>query len=460
MDASHPGTIAFVSKRLIVAVLVGSFGGFVFGFDLGALSAATQSLKAQFALSPWGFGITISASIWGTVAGSILAGRFADRYARKSLIAWCALLYTVAAIGIAISISPHWHVVLAMRFLCGVAIGGFTVGCPLYLSEVAPAAMRGRVVGAFQVLVGVGVIVAFSAGAVCAHFAHADAAWKWILGLGAVPGGLLLVMAQFLPIGESVGFTADRGQADASQTAGSPDRRLFARSNTRLILLATSIAVFNQLSGVNVLLLYLLQILAGGGVNFMLGHTYTVLISGLSLATTILGMAFVDRLGRKPLLYIGSAGMAICLVTLGLATPHHVDPALYLLVLIAYNAFFAFSQGTVVWVYLSELFPPGLRGSGQGFGSTVHWVANAILISVFPSVQRASSVRVFYVFATMMMLQIAVVRLWYPETRGTALGSLVAAQEGGLHPRLRLDLLRDGYPEDPGTHTVRRRSPG
>jgi hypothetical protein len=168
-------------------------------------------------------------------------------------------------------------------------------------------------------------------------------------------------------------------------------------------------------------------------VNFSLGHTYTVLISGLSLTTTILGMAFVDRLGRKPLLYVGSVGMAICLVTLGLAIPHRGDPVIYLSILVAYNAFFAFSQGTVVWVYLSELFPRGLRGSGQGFGSTVHWIANAILISVFPSVQHASSVRVFYLFALMMVLQIAVIWVWYPETKGTALGSLVAAEPGGLH---------------------------
>jgi MFS transporter, SP family, arabinose:H+ symporter len=408
-----------VNKRLIVAVLVGSLGGFVFGFDLGALSAATESLRSQFALSPWAFGLTMSASIWGTVAGAILAGRFADRSDRRSLIARCALLYAVAAIGITIPFPSLWPLVLAMRSMCGIAIGGFTVGCPLYLSEVAPIAMRGRVVGMFQVQVGAGVIAAFSTGAVIAHYWPSATAWKWMLGLGALPALGLILLARLMPRVEDGGQVGDIPSQSYERAA----QRLFVGRNARLIFLATSVAVFNQLSGVNVLLIYMLEILASAGVNFSLGHTYTVLISGLSLVTTMLGMAFVDRLGRKPLLYLGSFGMASCLVTLGLAIPHHFNPVIYLSVLVAYNAFFAFSQGAVVWVYLSELFPPGLRGAGQGFGSSVHWIANAVLISVFPIVQHASSVRFFYIFALMMVLQTVVIRVWYPETKGTELGT-------------------------------------
>ena len=365
-----------------------------------------------------------------------LCGRIADRFDRRYLIACCGLLYAVAAIGITMSVPSEWFLVLAMRFVCGMAIGGFTVGCPLYLSEVAPIAMRGRVVGVFQVQVGAGVIAAFSAGAVCAHFAPSATPWKWILGMGALPALALLFLARFMPKVEAEGVASDSAQLAAEipfQSHGRPDQRLFVRRNARLILLATSIAVFNQLSGVNVLLLYMLEILTSAGVDFSLGHKYTVLISGLTLVITMLGMAFVDRLGRKPLLYLGSLGMAGCLVTLGLSIPHHFNPLFYLFILVSYNAFFAFSQGTVVWVYLSELFPPGLRGSGQGYGSTVHWIANAVLISVFPSVQHASSVGIFYIFTLMMVLQIVVIWLWYPETRGTELGSFAAAEEGGLH---------------------------
>ena len=418
-----------MNKRLIAAVFLVSLGGLVFGFDLGALSAATPGLKAQFGLSPWVFGLTISASIWGTVLGAILAGRFADRCRRTSLIAWCALLYGAAAIAITIPIPSEWLLVLSMRFLCGAAIGGLTVGCPLYLSELAPVAMRGRVVGLFQVQVGVGVMVAFFAGAVCVRLAQSSTAWRAILGLGAVPSLALFLLIRWMPQLEEAERASERPRFDVS----TPVERLFVRKNARVLLLATSIAVFNQLSGVNVLLLYMLEILASAGVNFSLGHKYTILISGLSLGTTMLGMTFVDRLGRKPLLYVGSLGMAVCLLTLGFEIPRHAAPILYLFLLIAYNAFFAFSQGTVVWVYLSELFPPGLRGSGQGYGSTVHWIANAILISVFPRVQHASSVWVFYVFAAMMVLQVVVIRVWYPETRGTALGWFAPGKVGRLH---------------------------
>lgn len=424
-----------MNKRLITAAFVGSLGGFVFGYDLGALSAATTGLRDFFNLSPWIFGLTISSSVWGTVLGSILVGRFADKIDRRDVITLCSVLYTLAAVGIMLPASSTWLFVVAMRFLCGMAVGGFTVGCPLYLSEIAPTEMRGRVVGVFQVQVGAGVIAAFSVGAVNAHLAGSSTAWKWVLGLGALPAAVLLLLVRFMPQIELELCDSDSGRNPLStqpcSRVPSVRQKLFQRNNTRLILVATSLAVFNQLSGVNILLLYMLEIFASAGMSFSVGHTYTVLISCLSLLTTLAGMAFVDRLGRKPLLYIGSAGMAVCLLTLGLGIPHHLAPLLYVSILVAYNAFFAFSQGTVVWVYLSELFPPGLRGVGQGYGSSVHWVANAMLVSIFPSVQHASTVRIFYIFALMMAFQIVVIWLWYPETNGTALGSFAVAGGAG-----------------------------
>ena len=413
-----------MSKRLLAAAFAASLGGFVFGYDLGALSSATQSLRGQFNLSPPAFGLTISFSLWGTVLGSLLSGRWADRVGRRSLISGCSLLYAIAAIGTTLPVPSEWVFVLAMRFLCGMAIGGFTVGCPLYLSELAPVAMRGRLVSMFQVQVGVGVVVAFSAGSVFAHLKSAENVWRWCLGAGAVPAVVLLLLLLFVSRGEPT----VANHTDPQTLSGANRERLFCRKNARPLLLATSIAIFNQLSGVNIVLLYMLDILASAGIGFAIGHTYTVLISCLSLATTLVGMAFVDKWGRKPLLFLGSAGMAVCLLCLGFAIPHRYEPLLYLSILVAYNAFFAFSQGTVVWVYLSELFPEGIRGAGQGYGSSVHWITNAILVSVFPIMQHVSSVRIIYFFAIMMALQIAVIWRWYPETRGTALGSFVRAE--------------------------------
>ena len=150
-----------MNKRLITAALVGSFGGFIFGYDLGALSASTQSLRGQLHLSPAVFGLTVSSSLWGTVCGALLSGRVADRVGRRDLIAGCSILYALAAIGITLANPSTWILVPAMRFLSGMSIGGFTVACPLYLSEIAPVALRGRLVSLFQVQVSAGVLVGF-----------------------------------------------------------------------------------------------------------------------------------------------------------------------------------------------------------------------------------------------------------------------------------------------------------
>jgi MFS transporter, SP family, arabinose:H+ symporter len=292
-------------------------------------------------------------------------------------------------------------------------------------------------VSLFQVQVGAGVLVAFSVGLVLAHSAATGTQWRWCMGLGAIPAIILVFLLRFISPGDfKLSPSSSQEKPPATMTLPVPNRafggeKLFSRKNARPILLATSIALFNQLSGVNILLLYLLDILSSAGLGVFLGHTYTVLIASISLTTTVLGMAFVDRLGRKPLLLWGSAGMAVCLFCLALAIPHHLGPLFYLSILVAYNVFFAFSQGTVVWVYLSELFSPGTRGAGQGYGSAVNWIANAILVSIFPIMQRASPVRAFFFFSLAMVLQIGVVLLWYPETRGTALGSVAAPERAG-----------------------------
>ncbi len=435
-----------MDKRLVLAAVICSLGGVTFGYDIGALSAVTQNLKEQFSLSPASFGLTISSSLWGTICGSLLAGRLVDRIGRRSLIASCSFLYALAAVCQALPTTPNWHLLLALRFLSGMAIGGFTVGCPLYLAEIAPIALRGRFVSLFQLQVGVGVVLGFLTGWLAAHWVAVGIYWRWCLGACAIPALTLLLLMRFMPE-EPGGFAVKAklriggagirlqeplrpnrpsNHQGSDELTGSPSQsdKLFSGRYTRPILLATSIAVFNQLSGVNILLLYLLEILSSAGLGPLSGHTFTVVTSCLSLVTTLLGMAYVDQWGRKPLLVMGSAGMALCLFGLAITIPHHIKPMWYLVILVAYNAFFAFSQGTVIWVYLSELFPPEVRGAGQGYGAAVHWIANAILISLFPTLQHGSQIGFFYFLVAMMILQIGVVLLWYPETKGTTLGAL------------------------------------
>jgi MFS transporter, SP family, arabinose:H+ symporter len=287
--------VARLTRHRIAEAFAVSLGGFVFGYDLGAISSATQSLRSDFHLSPAVFGITISFSLWGTVFGSLLAGRFADRTGRRSLIAGCAILYAVAATGTMLPVPSRWAFLLVMRFLCGVAVGGFTVSCPLYLAELAPSEHRGRFVGLFQLQVGAGVVVAFGAGCLFARFGLQGEVWRWCLGAGVVPA-LILLLGMWMVFGretlraEGLGAT---GNSDISVSRLMPKpsdgrQRLFRRRNLHLILLATSIAIFNQLSGVNIVLFYMLDILSSAGIDLDTGHTYTVLISCLSLGTTLL----------------------------------------------------------------------------------------------------------------------------------------------------------------------------
>ena len=289
-------------------------------------------------------------------------------------------------------------------------------------------------------------MLAFVASAVLAHSISEAAMWKWCFGLGGIPSLCLLASLLWVPEGphwlagqgrwrdaavsaSRLGLSAKEwlGEADTAAIdlpSPSSQEKLFRRKFLRPILLATSIALFNQLTGVNILRIYLLDLLMSTGMGRLTSHSYSVLISCLNLIALLLGMMIVDQLGRRPLLIAGSAGMAFCMLALTVALRHHAQGIFYLVILVSYNAFFAFSQGAVAWVYLSELFPFSVRGNGQSFGALVHWIANAGLIWIFPVLQHAAPQGSFLLFAFMMLLQIAVVLLWYPETKGTNLGAV------------------------------------
>jgi sugar porter (SP) family MFS transporter len=433
--------------RRTLAAAICSLGGMTFGFDLGALSSATQGLKQSYVLSPALFGLTISVSLWGAVCASLIAGRLADKLGRRGLLFVCALFHVMAAAGLALPVSLPWTLVLVLRFLSGLAIGGFVVGCPLYLAEIAPRARRGRFVGWFQVQIGSGVVLAFIASDLLVRLVSEAVMWKWCFGLGAVPSLCLVGLLRWVP--EEPHWLAGQGRWRDARSAAellgisneewpqegitgaielpprSARERLFCRKYLRPLLLATSVALFNQLCGVNIVRIYLLNLLSSTGMGRSTSHTYAVLISCLNLVALLLGMMFVDRLGRRPLLIAGSAGMSLCLLALSFGLRTHVPAVYYLVILVAYNTFFAFSQGAAAWVYLSELFPFPVRGKGQGYGAFVHWVANAALIWFFPILENAAPQAGFCLFAFMMVVQIAIILRWYPETKGTRLGAVV-----------------------------------
>ena len=422
-----------------------------FGYDLGALSGATQGLARTYTLSPVLLGLTISASLWGAVFASPITGRLADLVGRRGLLAACATAYALAGGVLASPMHWPWSMVLGLRLLSGFAIGGFVVGCPLYLAEIAPRDLRGRFVGWFQLQIGAGAVVAFAASAALAHRFAEIVEWKWCFGLGAIPPALLVALLHWLP--EEPHWLAGQGRwsdaAAAARRLGFQEfewpsengfdamplpsqksrERLFQRRYLGPVLLATIVALFNQLCGVTVLRVYLLDLLSSAGVGRIMSHWYGVAISGLNLVALLLGMMIVDRVGRRPLLMWGSAGMALCLFALAWALRSRTEAILYFGIFVAYNTFFACSQGAAAWVYLSEIFPFPVRGKGQGYGALIHWVSNASLIWLFPVMEHAMPQSSFVLFAFCMVLQVAVVSIWYPETKGTRLGAVAEADK-------------------------------
>jgi sugar porter (SP) family MFS transporter len=426
-----------------VAAAVCSLGGFTFGYDLGALSGATRGLAHEYTLTPGLFGLTVSVSLWGAVCASPLAGRLADRLGRRRLLVLCALAYGLVAVLLALRWHWPWAMVLGLRLASGAALAGFVVVCPLYLAEIAPRARRGRFVGLFQLMTGMGVVAAFAASAALAGRVALVAEWKWCFGLGALAPALLLAFVHWAP--EEPHWLLRHGrrvQADASalclglgaeewppaemhaSQAAAPSEQLFQRKYARALVLATLTAVFNQLCGVTILRVYLLDLLSSTGMSSQLSHNLGLLVAALNVLALVGGLALVDRVGRKPLLAAGSAAMAACLLLLALALRVHPHEAFYVAILVAYNTAFAASQGAVGWVYISEVFPYPVRGQGQGFAAWVHWVVNAALIWMYPVLEAWVPRSSFLLFAAATAVQAMVVLAWFPETKGRRLGEI------------------------------------
>jgi sugar porter (SP) family MFS transporter len=437
---------AGINPRLALSFLAGALCGLLFGYDIGAISSATQWLRAEFALSPSALGVVVSAALWGTIVGSLIAGAIADALDRRNALLIAVLLYGLSAICTALVSS--FDRLLILRFFCGVGIGLLSVVAPMYLAEISPPNLRGRLVGSFQIAVGAGVVVAFAANYdIARHFVYGGA-WRWCLGCGAVPAllcGSLLFAASPSPrwlalqrrFAECETTLRKLGSADpdadqasllaAVDTADSWGRQpLFARRNLRPILLAAALAVFNQLSGVNVLLYYVLDIFTNLGSGQLNGRKDAVLVAAMGLAVTLIAVSVMDCAGRKPLLLLGTAGMSMCLALL--AAIHRLGwPAWSVVaVFVGFNAFFAFSQGTVLWVYLSEIFPLPMRARGQSLGSTVHWISNAVITGSFPVIASYGTSKVFLGFAAMLAAQFLIILVYFPETKRIGLEALAA----------------------------------
>lgn len=440
-----------LNAHVVKSTVVAALGGLLFGFDTVVISGTTSALKSTFSLSEWGLGFTVGSALLGTILGAMLASIPGDKLGRKLSLMLMAGLYFISALGCAFG--WDWNSLLVFRFIGGLGIGGSSVLGPMYIAEISPARSRGKLVGLFQFNVVFGILVAYLSNYLIGQAGFGDAEWRWKLGIAAVPAVFFFLMLFGIP--QSPRWLVRQGRVDEARKVledvgegnheeelaaivesidaehGQGDEPLFQHKYRLPIFLAISIGMFNQLSGINAILYYLNDIFARAGFDKVSSDLQAVAIGATNFLATILAMSVIDKLGRKKMLLIGSVGTAVCLggVTAIFATGRHEAMLVWLLV--GFIAFFAFSQGAVIWVYLSEVFPTRVRAKGQSLGSFSHWLMNAVISMSFPYIAKQSGAAPFGLFTAMVVLQFFVVLFVFPETKGVTLEQM--QKKLGIH---------------------------
>ncbi|HEY1342473.1 MAG TPA: sugar porter family MFS transporter [Bryobacteraceae bacterium] len=430
-----------VNGYLLKSSGVAALGGLLFGFDTAVIAGATGALTEAYSLTPATLGLTVSAALWGTIVGAMFGGVPGDRYGRRGSLRITAVLYLISALGCAFAWG--WYPLVVARFIGGLGIGASSVLGPMYIAEIAPPKHRGRLVGFFQFNIVLGILLAYLSNYIIGGLGFGEVEWRWKLGISAVPAALFLLALFTIP--ESPRWLVKRGRVDEAtevlRSTGDPDYRtemaaiveslderhggaaepLFQRKYRLPIFLAVSLAMFNQLSGINAILYYLNDIFAKAGFTKVSGDLQAVAVGAANLLFTIVAMSVIDKMGRKALLLIGSVGTAVALAGVSVIFFSGSRQDLLVWCLAGFIGFFAFSQGAVIWVYLSEIFPTRVRAKGQSLGSFTHWIMNAIISGVFPVLAASSGGAPFVFFAVMMALQFFVVLTMFPETKGHTL---------------------------------------
>jgi sugar porter (SP) family MFS transporter len=430
-----------MNANLAKATAVGALGGLLFGFDTAVISGTTHSLTIAYGLSPRDLGITVAMALVGTVIGAMSAGIPGQKWGGRETLRVLAVFYVISALGCAFA--WNWDALLVARFIGGLGIGGSSVLGPVYIAELAPAKTRGRLVGTFQINIVIGILLAYLSNYCIGRLGLGATEWRWQLGIAAIPAVLFLVLLFGIPPSSRWLVTQKRVEEARSvlvmMGAENPEGELkeivdsihlerlataeplFSWKYRFPLFLAITIGMFNQLSGINAILYYLNDIFAAAGFSKISGDLQAVAVGGMNLLATLLGMSVIDKLGRKSLLLIGSVGTAACLFGVSWVFFTHSHRSSLLWFLIVYIAFFAISQGAVIWVYIGEVFPNRVRAKGQSVGSSSHWIMNAIIAYTFPQLAKSSGAYPFVFFGAMMVLQFFVVFAFYPETKGHSL---------------------------------------
>jgi MFS transporter, SP family, arabinose:H+ symporter len=431
--------------HLMKATLTGALGGLLFGFDTVVISGAIDALVRLYGLSPRQMGETVAIGLVGTVVGSLGAGVVGQRLGGREALRMTAVLYVLSAFGC--GLAWNWPAFMVFRFVGGLGIGASSVLGPVYIAELSPAKWRGRLVGAFQFNVVLGILAAYVSNYAIRTLHLGAAEWRWQVGVAALPAFGFLALLFGIP--RSPRWCAGQGRFDDAlavlKQMGEPDpqaelddiRAALAQEHATAhepvfrwkyrfpLFLAISIGAFNQLAGINSILYYLNSIFASAGFSQISGDQQAIAIGATNLIFTIVGMSLIDKLGRKTLLLVGAAGTASCLGGVAWLFKTHSHPGALVWVLVTYIAFFALSQGAVIWVYIGEVFPNAVRSKGQGVGNASHWIMNTVIQMAFPVVVHSLNTETpFVFFAVMTAVQFLVVLFVYPETKGQTLEAL------------------------------------
>jgi sugar porter (SP) family MFS transporter len=429
-----------LNSSLLKSTVVAALGGLLFGFDTVVISGTTQALTDLYHLTPFALGVTVTSALIGTIIGSLTAGIPGDAIGRRDSLRFMAVLYVVSAVGCAVA--WNWSALVAFRFIGGLGIGGSSVLGPMYIAEIAPAKWRGRLVGFFQFNVVLGILLAYLSNYLIGTRNLGPLEWRWKLGISAIPAVFFLLMLFGIP--RSPRWLAKKGRIEEArnvlQLIGEKDYErelqeivtsidvehhqhdsLFTRQYRLPVFLAVTIGMFNQLAGINAILYYLNQIFADAGFSKVSADLQSVAIGATNLVFTMIAMTLIDRVGRKILLLIGAVGTASCLAGVAAIFLTHQHKEYLVWLLVAYIAFFAFSQGAVIWVYIGEVFPNRVRAQGQSLGSFSHWFMAGVISLGFPPLAAKSGGYPFLFFSAMTIVQFLVVLFIYPETKGVSL---------------------------------------
>jgi sugar porter (SP) family MFS transporter len=431
---------------LLISAIVAALGSLLFGFDTAVISGTTEALQHLYGLDKFWLGFTVSSALLGTMVGSLLVGRPADWWGRRPVLAMLAVLFVFAAVGCALA--WNWYALLFFRWLGGVAVGGASVVCPMYITEIAPAKRRGLLVAVSQLNIVLGILAAYFSNYLVAFVLGADHpnTWRWMFGVMTVPAVAFLLTALLIP--ESPRWLVKRGrraQAEAvlgrfghespAQEAGEiaeslkgemsgVHQRLFQRKYLKPLLLACMIAAFNQLDGINAVLYYASDIFRMAGADKASALMQSVIIGFTNLVMTILAMALIDRVGRKALLLVGSVTFVMSHALAAWVFATHAQGWIVIAALMGIVGTHAYSQGAVVWVIINELLPNAVRASGSAAVTCLVWVLCLGVSWSFPVVAAKSGAYAFGFFALMMVLQFFMVLKFLPETKGLSLEQL------------------------------------